>query len=322
MKYDDAPKKHKTLPKLEEGEHVKINFVPVDRETKPPEHYTIETLNNYLKNPFKDDKSSKKKALAALGVTEDEESEGDDTEDYRAIFEGLELGTEATRTGIIDNARQSGYIQLKKDVYTILPDGEFLIESLAKMEISMDKYKTSTLGRSLKRVFRGEETVDGCVAIAAQEIRDIFAKRETTTVTRVPYQPKGRRGSKTAKPDAYTGPAIRAGACPLCGCDVVRGSYAWGCMGYKSGCAFRLSAVILSHTFTPEEVACYLETGRTPLISDFISKKNKKFSAYLQRDGAEAKFVFAQNDPSDAVWETNGEDVPLPTEAPPLPEEY
>ncbi len=321
-KYDDAPKKHKTLPKLEEMEKIKINFTPVDRETKPPEHYTIETLNNYLKNPFKDDKSSKKKALAALGVTEDEESEGDDTEDYRAIFEGLELGTEATRTGIIDNARQSGYIQLKKDVYTILPDGEFLIESLAKMEISMDKYKTSTLGRSLKRVFRGEETVDGCVAIAAQEIREIFAKRETTTVTRVPYQPKGKgaKAAKTAGAEAYKGPTIRAGACPLCGCDVVRGSYAWGCMGYKSGCGFRLSAVILSHTFTPEEVAVYLETGRTPLICDFVSKKNTKFSAYLQRDGAEAKFVFAPREKKSATGavESDGTDAPMPTEAPPV----
>ena len=317
MKYDDAPKKHKTLPKLAEGEQVKFKFVPVDRETKPPEHYTIETLNNYLKNPFKDDKTSKKKALAALGVTEDEETEGDDTEDYRAIFEGLELGTEATRTGIIDNARQSSYIQLKKDVYTILPDGEFLIESLEKMEISMDKYMTSTLGRSLKRVFRGEDGIGDCVALAQREIREIFDKRESTTVVRVPYQPKGKKGSKTAQGTPYKGPAIRAGACPLCGCDVVRGQYAWGCMGYKAGCGFRLTATILGHTFTPEEVSVYLETGKTPLITDFVSKKNKKFSAYLQRDGAEAKFVFEERAGNSAVMETNGDDAPMPTEAPP-----
>lgn len=313
-KYDDAPKKHKTLPKLEEGEEVKVRFVTVDRETKPPEHYTIETLNNYLKNPFKDDKTSKKKALAALGISEDEEAEGDDAEDYRAIFEGLELGTEATRTGIIDNARQSNYIQLKKDVYTILPDGEFLIESLGKMEIAMDKYKTSTLGRSLKRVFRGEDSVSDCVALAEREIREIFDKYGETTVVRMPYQPKGRRGAKNGQGTPYKGPAIRAGACPLCGCDVVRGQYAWGCMGYKAGCGFRLSSNILGHTFTPEEVSQYLETGRTPLISDFVSKKNKKFSAYLYRDGAEAKFGFEDRG---AVSPASGEDVPLPTEAPP-----
>ena len=57
------------------------------------------------------------------------------------MFEGLELGTEATRTGIIENAKNSGYIELKKDTYTILPDGEYLIKSLVRLKISMDKYK-------------------------------------------------------------------------------------------------------------------------------------------------------------------------------------
>ena len=179
----------------------------------------------------------------------------------------------------------------------------------------MDKYKTSTLGRSLKRVFRGEDSIGDCVALAQNEIREIFDKREATTVTKVPYQPKGKRGTKTQTQKAYDGPHTIAGKCPLCGCDVVRGSYAWGCMGYKAGCGFRLSAVILSHTFTPEEVAVYLETGRTPLITDFVSKKQKKFSAYLQRDGAEAKFVFEQRMETPA--EPMGEDMPPLPEAPP-----
>ena len=48
----------------------------------------------------------------------------------------------------------------KKDVYTILPAGEYLIESLLQMDISMDKYKTSELGQALKKVYRKEITVD------------------------------------------------------------------------------------------------------------------------------------------------------------------
>ncbi len=325
MKYDDAPKKYKTLPPLAEGEHVKINFKPVDRETKPPEHYTIETLNNYLKNPFKDDKTSKKKALAALGISEDEENEDgrDDSEDYRAVFEGLELGTEATRTGIIDNARQTGYIQLKKDVYTILPDGEFFIESLAKMEITMDKYKTSMLGRALKRVFRGEASISDCVALAEEEIRAIFAKKDETTVTKIPFRPKGKgkRGQKTA---AYTAsgekrPAVGAGVCPLCGGDIVRGSYAWGCMGYKTGCAFRVGVTILGREITPEDMASLLTSGETPLLSGFTSKKGKVFSAHLYLDGTDVKFRF-DNTPRAALTEGNYADAPPPDEAPPQSE--
>ena len=121
-KYDDYNQKDKILPNLEKGDKINVDFKPTEKETQPPKHYTIETLNNYLKNPFKEDK---KKAS----------EEENDEEEYRAIFEGLELGTEATRTGIIDNAKKSGYIDLKKDVYTILPGGEFLIESLLQMQL-------------------------------------------------------------------------------------------------------------------------------------------------------------------------------------------
>ncbi len=331
MKYDDAPKKYKTLPPLAEGEHVKIDFRPVDRETKPPEHYTIETLNNYLKNPFKEDKTSKKKALSALGITEDGESDDahDDTEDYRAVFEGLELGTEATRTGIIDNARQSGYIQLKKDVYTILPDGEFFIESLDKMQITMDKYKTSMLGRALKRVFRGEDTVRDCVALAEEEIRAIFAKKDETTVTKIPYQPKGRgkRGQKTAllTANGEKRPAVKAGVCPQCGADVVRGTYAWGCMGYKTGCSFRVGVTILGREITPEDMYQLLTEKETTMLSGFTSKKGKPFSAHLYLEGAEVKFRFAERGhTSFSADYTEGayKDAPPPSEAPPVTDDW
>ena len=40
----------------------------------------------------------------------EESGEVDDADDYKAIFEGLELGTEATRSGIIDNAKKSGFL--------------------------------------------------------------------------------------------------------------------------------------------------------------------------------------------------------------------
>ena len=37
-----------------------IEFAPTEKETTPPRHYTIETLNKYLKNPFKDEKKAAK----------------------------------------------------------------------------------------------------------------------------------------------------------------------------------------------------------------------------------------------------------------------
>ncbi len=263
-KYDDYTQKDKLLPHLSVGDTVNINFEPTERQTAPPRHYTIETLNNYLKNPFKDDKAKAKEL--------EESGEVDDAEDYRAIFEGLELGTEATRTGIIDNAKKSGYINLKKDVYTILEGGEYLIESLDKLEIEMNKYKTSELGKALKRVFRGEITVRDSVELAEREIQEIFAKGGSSKIAQ--------------KVDTGAFGQI-VGECPICHRNVVRGKTSYGCMGYNEGCAFRVGINICKKIISIGEVRRLLAEGATSKLSGFISKNGKRFDARLViKDGA------------------------------------
>ncbi len=261
-KYDDYGKKDKVLPPLEKGDKVNTEFLLAEKETSPPKHYTIETLNNYLKNPFKEDLSEVK--------------EEDDTEEYRAIFEGLELGTEATRTGIIDNAKKSGYINLKKDVYTILPGGEFLIESLSKMNISMDKYKTSELGKALKKVYRGEIEIEESVKIAREEIERVF------TLDAAPPEKD--------KDTGFFGDV--AGLCPLCGKEVSRNRFGYGCKGYKEGCTFKIGGTICGRDISIANVKKLLETGKTYKIQGFVSKKSgKSFDAYLKLDN-DKKVVF------------------------------
>ena len=268
-KYDDYMGKDKILPKLSVGDKVEVNFEPCEKKTTPPKHYTIETLNNYLKNPFKDDKAKAKEL--------EEQGEVDDAEDYRAIFEGLELGTEATRTGIIDNAKKSGYIALKKDVYTILPDGEYLIESLDKLSIDMDKYKTSELGKALKKVFRGEMTVKDSVALAEREISEIFRKG----------------GTATAPVSIDTGSFGEiVGPCPVCGKNVVRGKTNYGCMGYNDGCKFRIGVSILRKTIPISEVRRLLSEGKTSKLKGFISKNGKRFDGRLVIKDGDAVFNF------------------------------
>lgn len=264
-KFSEANSKDKILPNLNIGDHVNINFVPKEKETSAPKHYTIETLNNYLKNPFKDDKKE---------LENSDESE-DDTDDYKAIFEGLELGTEATRTGIIDNARKSEYIALKKDVYTILPNGEFLIESLMQMEISMDKYKTSELGKALKQVYHNEITVDDSVELACKEIREVFNKKE------VPLEQDTDIG--------FFGDVI--GKCPLCGSDVTKNRFNYGCSNYKN-CKFKINTTICNRAISKRNAELLLKDGITSKIEGFTSKNGKLFSARLKLDKDIISFSF------------------------------
>lgn len=282
-KYDDASQKDKILPDLAEGDTVNIDFKPAEKETSPPKHYTIETLNQYLKNPFREEKAAEKEK-EANGEADD------DSEEYRAMLEGVELGTEATRTGIIDNARKSGYIQLKKDVYTILPGGIQLIESLEDMQIRMDKYKTCELGRALKKVFHGEMTVEESVALAASEIRAIFdgAATETDGI-------------------GYFGDVV--GVCPLCGKEMRRTSFGYGCAGYKEGCKFSIRFRRLGKLLTVGTVSTLLREGKTPVLDGFISQKTgKPFSAALRLEGEGVVFDFPPR--------TGGSGAPRITSAP------
>jgi DNA topoisomerase-3 len=268
MKYDDASQKDKILPSLQKGDKVNINFKPTEKETSPPKHYTIETLNNYLKNPFREEKAMAEDTVGA-----------DDAEEYRAMLDGVELGTEATRTGIIDNARKSGYIQLKKDVYTILPDGEYLIESLERMNISMDKFKTSEMGRALKRVFRGEMPIDDAVGLAVGEISRYFAP-----IPELPIEEDTDTG--------FFGDVV--GKCPLCSAEVKRTKYGYGCSAYKEGCKFRVGAYICGRSISKSNVSLMLESGRTSQIKGFTSTRTgKSFDAALRLEGDGCVFDFS-----------------------------
>ncbi len=269
-KYDDNNQHDKFLPKLEKGDLVNIDFKPLERETTPPKNYTIETLNNYLKNPFREEKSE-------LSAASDEDD--DDTAEYRAMLDGLELGTEATRTSIIDNARKSEYISLKKDVYYIEKNGIYLIESLGRLGISMDKTKTVMMGKLLKDVYKGTHSVSDAVDAAKSEVREIF-------------------DTKSLPPEEDTDIGVfrqEVGKCPLCGAPVIRGYYGYNCSAFKEkGCPFSVSLSICGRNISLSNVRLLLETGRTSKINGFISQKTKKpFSARLQLRDGKAEFDFS-----------------------------
>lgn len=266
-KFDSPSSKDKILPSLNIGDKVNTLFKLKEKETTPPKHYTIETLNNYLMNPFKEDKKEIDEKIA-------NGEEVDDTEDYKAIFEGLELGTEATRTGIIDNAKRSEYIALKKDVYTILPKGEFLINSLMQMNISMDKYKTSEMGKALKKVFRNEMTVDDSVGLAKKEIKEVFAKKDVEIEKDTDI--------------GFYGDVV--GKCPLCGGEVIKNRFAYGCRDYEN-CKFKVNLQICGRIISKSNVEKLLSEGVTSNIEGFVSKNGKNFNAKLKLDD-DKKIVF------------------------------
>jgi DNA topoisomerase III len=80
------------------------------------------------------------------------------------------------------------------------------------------------------------------------------------------------------------------GACPKCGARVFEHGVAYACekaVGPGRSCDFRSGRLILQQPIEREQMKKLLQTGRTDLLAGFVSKKGRKFKAFLvkQPDG-------------------------------------
>ncbi|HKX53755.1 MAG TPA: DNA topoisomerase III [Nitrosospira sp.] len=74
------------------------------------------------------------------------------------------------------------------------------------------------------------------------------------------------------------------GKCPRCGGRVFDHGMSYICeksLGAARTCSFKIGKIILSRPLEREQVIKLLQTGKTDLLTKFISKKGRPFSAYL-----------------------------------------
>ena len=262
MEYEESSKKDKLLPQLAIGDVISTDFKVVEKETSPPSRYTSETLNQFMKNPFRKKKSDS--SAADTGAAE----QGMEDEEYKAMFAGIELGTEATRTGIINNAIQSKYIRLKNDTYSILPGGIYYIETLEQLGICLSKEKSAEMGKSLKKVYRGELPIDQCVDLVFKEILSFFIAAKAITVNKGSSNDDNRI----------------LGKCPICGGDVMESNKTFSCSNRRCGFVlFKDNKLLksLGKTFTGRIVSGLLAEGKFLLKKCKSEKKGNIFDCYL-----------------------------------------
>lgn len=145
----------KAIPLLSINQSLDVDFKPVEKKTQPPKPYTVESLGNWMVHPFKK-------------VTDTEDDE------YKALLSGCEIGTEATRSGIIDRAIQTGYITLNDNVYSIEDKGRYMVEFLNKSNLDLSPQRTVELQKDLKKVYNSAITVDECIQNAITFLNQYF----------------------------------------------------------------------------------------------------------------------------------------------------
>ncbi|WP_064579490.1 DNA topoisomerase [Streptobacillus moniliformis] len=157
MKYE--PKEYKDkLPGLNLNDEFDIEFRSVEKETTPPFKVNESELSKFLKNPFKKEKN----------VSEEEM--------YKDILEGIEIGTEATRTGIIDKCVKIGYLTLDNGVFDVTELGIFFINKLIEYDINLFKEKSVEFSKLQKKVYKNEIKLEEVIERVREELRAIVER--------------------------------------------------------------------------------------------------------------------------------------------------
>ena len=107
-------------------------------------------------------------------------------------------------------------------------------------------------------------------------------------------------GSDSDAPVDFSGQEA-LGACPKCGCRVFEHGVSYVCeksVGPQRSCDFRSGRMILQQPVERAQMHKLLATGRTDLLTGFMSRKNRKFKAFLVKTpGGKIGFEFQPRAP-------------------------
>jgi DNA topoisomerase-3 len=88
------------------------------------------------------------------------------------------------------------------------------------------------------------------------------------------------------------------GTCPSCKSGTIHDTgTAWQCSNVEA-CKFRMGKSLCQREIPQEQVLKLIEMGKTDLISKFISKKGRPFSAFLKLDNGKVGFEFEERKPA------------------------
>ncbi len=244
-KYDSnaKTKSKNNLPNVEVGDIVNSKFKIIEKQTNPPKYWNVSSLNNYLKNPFR-----------KVDDTEEEE--------YANLLKGLEIGTEATRSGIIESAIRSEYIKLNNSTYRLGDKGEFLINSLNELDIDMKADETAILGSLLKKVYSNEIAIESLIATAKHELNEIV--------------------DTSLEIKQFKKEIDSLGSCPICNKEVIENTKAFTCVDHD--CRFTIwkdnnfITKIGKKKLTKTIVKQLLKNGKTN-VKGLTAKSGNKYNA-------------------------------------------
>ena len=270
--------------KLQKGETLFSDGYAIrEGKTSPPKRYTSGSMVLAMEN--------------AGQLIEEEE--------LREQIKGSGIGTSATRAEIIKKLVRVGYLNLNKKTQVLTPErlGEMIFEVVSMtVPALLNPKMTASWEKGLDGITRGTVVMEDY----RSKLED-FIRRETVAMieqdltsqiaTRIhPLVGKGGKGLAAKRSLGIP--------CPVCGGTIETTPFGYGCSNYQKdggGCRFSIGT-IAGRDLKDEEVKELLTEGHTGVLSGFVSKSKKKFSAslILEKDDegkVSVGFDFSKNQP-------------------------
>ena len=212
----DKKEAEPSLPALSEGDERRVEKASSKKETtKPPSPHTDASLLSAMEN---------------AGRELDDEA-------LREQMKGSGLGTPATRAAIIERLLQVGYAERKGRTLQATQKGVELIaicpqelaspETTGQWELALNEIAANR--RDTGRFMQG-----------IRRLSEFLVDYARNTKEEGSFPEEARRPGKRGRTAVKKQELLEGVICPLCGKPVQETEKAFGCSGWKSGCAFTL----------------------------------------------------------------------------------
>lgn len=203
----------------------------------------------------------------------------DDVEDSDILKEIEGIGTEATRSGIIETIKRNDYIEVNKNIVSVTDKGIILCEAIEGSLLSSPSM-TAKWESYLKKIGEGNGSQETFLSN--------IEKFLITTINEAPEKIGTLENiiNETNKENEVS-------SCPSCNGSIEDKGKFYGCSGYRQGCKVTFPKKLAGKTITKSNIKSLCTKKETNKLKGFKSKKGKSFEAKLiLNEENQVKFSF------------------------------
>ena len=241
-----------TLPTFVKGEKGPHEPSFLEKETKPPRNYTEASLLRAMET-------------AGKQVDDDE---------MRELMKENGIGRPSTRASIIETLFRRRYIERQKKLVIPTQTGIDLID-LIDNELLKSAELTGRWEKRLKEIERGDFNAGTFINNMKKMVDElVYEVRSSTKTKRLSSESETKKVKPKKTPPKKK--AVVGKECPKCKKgQLLKGSSAYGCSAYKTGCNFKLPFDFMAKKISENQLIRLIDKGCTTNLKGFKQGETK-----------------------------------------------